>query len=206
MAKKKQKAETAVAQSDSAQKATSKKRPGTKHGAKKGKAFERFVAQEIGHIFPDAQRMLEYQGSNVIGTDLENTDVFRFQCKCTANYANPSKIFEIREKDPNHIPVLVTKGNNRPAMAVVPFDKFVTLLEIAYGHSERFINPYVTDKVTTPLLEAKELPKLSNSLPLLGTQLELVKGLGVLDAEFREVTVAEQSGGGVHNISPSSFI
>lgn len=118
------------------------KRAGTKFGAKKGKQFEREIATALGHIFPDAQRMLEYQGSNVIGTDLENTDIFRFQCKCTANYKNPNAIFEIREKGP-HVPVLVTKANNRPPMVVLPFQEFVTLLEMAYGHRERLINPYV---------------------------------------------------------------
>jgi hypothetical protein len=117
------------------------KRPGTKFGAKKGKQFEREIATALGHIFPDAQRMLEYQGSNVIGVDLENTDIFRFQCKCTANYKNPNAIFEIREKGP-HVPVLVTKANNRPPMAVLPFQEFVTLIEMAYGHRERLINPY----------------------------------------------------------------
>lgn len=123
-----------------------KKRAGTKFGAKKGKQFEREIATALGHIFPDAQRMLEYQGSNVIGVDLENTDIFRFQCKCTANYKNPNAIFEIREKGP-HVPVLVTKANNRPPMAVLPFEEFVTLLERAYGHRERLINPYAQEKV-----------------------------------------------------------
>lgn len=120
------------------------KRPGTKFGAKKGKAFERQIATALGHIFPDAQRMLEYQGSNVIGVDLEKTDIFRFQCKCYANYKNPSAIFEIREKGP-HVPVLVTKANSRPPMAVLPFEEFVTLLEMAYGHRERLINPYLKE-------------------------------------------------------------
>lgn len=128
------------------------KRAGTKFGAKKGKQFEREIATALGHIFPDAQRMLEYQGSNVIGVDLENTDIFRFQCKCTANYKNPNAIFEIREKGP-HVPVLVTKANNRPPMAVLPFTEFVTLLEMAYGHRERLINPYVGKHVESSLAQ-----------------------------------------------------
>jgi hypothetical protein len=113
-----------------------------KNPAAKGKAFEREIATQLGHIFPDAERNLEYQQSNCIGVDLSNTDVFRFQCKRYANYAPIGKIFEIRETA-KHIPVLVTKGNKMDAMAVLPFDELVTLLEIAYGHRERLINPYM---------------------------------------------------------------
>ena len=157
-----------------------KKRSGTKFGAKKGKQFEREIATALGHIFPDAQRMLEYQGSNVIGVDLENTDIFRFQCKCTANYKNPNAIFEIREKGP-HVPVLVTKANNRPPMAVLPFQEFVTLLEMAYGHRERLINPYVK--------EAQE-----SKLALLGTAIKQLPhednfGKKDIEAEFSVPTV-----------------
>lgn len=157
------------------------KRAGTKFGAKKGKQFEREIATALGHIFPDAQRMLEYQGSNVIGVDLENTDIFRFQCKCTANYKNPNAIFEIREKGP-HVPVLVTKANNRPPMAVLPFTEFVTLLEMAYGHRERLINPYVKEAV-------------ESKLALLGTSIKQLPhednfGRKDIEAEFSVPTVA----------------
>lgn len=141
------------------------KRPGTKFGAKKGKQFEREIATALGHIFPDAQRMLEYQGSNVIGVDLENTDIFRFQCKCTANYKNPNAIFEIREKGP-HVPVLVTKANNRPPMAVIPFQEFVTLLEMAYGHRERLINPYVKEDLPSALALEGSTKLSDQCLPL----------------------------------------
>lgn len=159
------KASSKKADSASSEKKKKVKRPGTKFGAKKGKQFEREIATALGHIFPDAQRMLEYQGSNVIGVDLENTDVFRFQCKCTANYKNPSAIFEIREKGP-HVPVLVTKANNRPPMAVLPFEEFVTLLERAYGHRERLINPYQQERVLPqrPVEVVKSL-HLSAALP-----------------------------------------
>jgi hypothetical protein len=135
------------ASSRSTSKSTPKKRPGTKNGAKKGKAFERQIANELGHIFPDAQRMLEYQGSDNIGVDLQKTDIFLYQCKCWANYANPNVIFEVRPPTDKHIPVLVTKANNRPTMAVLHFKDYVTLLEIAYGLRERLINPYMTEKL-----------------------------------------------------------
>jgi hypothetical protein len=156
------------------------KRAGTKFGAKKGKQFEREIATALGHIFPDAQRMLEYQGSNVIGVDLENTDIFRFQCKCTANYKNPNAIFEIREKGP-HVPVLVTKANNRPPMAVLPFQEFVTLIEMAYGHRERLINPYVKPQ------EESKLALLGTASPLMLSQpVVRIEQPAIIDAEIVE--------------------
>lgn len=97
--------------------------------AKKGKQFERDVANALGHIFPNAERMLEYQASSVVGVDLQNTGEFDIQCKRHANYCSVGTIKEIQIKDPNRTPVLVTKGNKVPAMAVLPFSKFVDLLE-----------------------------------------------------------------------------
>jgi hypothetical protein len=111
------------------------------NGAKKGKAFERQIANELGHIFPDAQRLLEFQASGNIGTDLQHTDVFQFQCKRYANYAPIGKINEVKIQSKEHIPVLVTQGNRMECMAVLPFEKFVTLLEIAYGLSPRLVHP-----------------------------------------------------------------
>ena len=103
------------------------------NGAKKGKQFERDVANELLHIFPDAQRMLEYQASNCVGVDLENTDCIKIQCKRNQTYAPISRIKEIIKQNDTDIPVLVTKGNKVEAMAVLPFEKFVTLLEVVYG-------------------------------------------------------------------------
>lgn len=111
------------------------------NGAKKGKAFERQIATELGHIFPGAQRMLEYQAGGNTGTDLEDTDIFQFQCKRYANYAPIGKINEVRLTDAGNIPVLVTQGNRMECMAVLPFEKFVTLLEIAYGLAPRLKHP-----------------------------------------------------------------
>lgn len=157
---------TSSKKDDSASGEKKKKRKGTKFGAKKGKQFEREIATALGHIFPDAQRMLEYQGSNGIGVDLENTDFFRIQCKCWANYANPNVIFEIRETK-QHVPVLVTKANNRPPMAVLPFEEFVTLLEIAYGHRERLVNPYMKEEATKVAASNSPLIALDASTPVL---------------------------------------
>lgn len=117
---------------------TSSKKKRVKNPAAKGKQFERDVANAIGHIFPEAQRMLEYQASNVIGVDIEGTDPFLIQCKNHANYCSVGTINEVRVQNKNQIPVLVTKGIRLEAMAVLPFEKFVTLLEVAYGLRPRF--------------------------------------------------------------------
>lgn len=101
--------------------------------AKKGKQFEREIANALGHIFPEAERMLEYQASKVIGVDIEGTDRIKIQCKNHQNYCSIGTIHEVKIKDPSDIPVLVTKGIRMEAMAVLPFEKLVTLLEIAYG-------------------------------------------------------------------------
>lgn len=101
-----------------------KKRP---NYSARGKQFERDVANALAHLFPNAQRMLEYQASKVVGVDLENTGEFAFQCKRNASYCPISKITEIRVRDKT--PVLITKGNNVPAMAVLPFQDFIGLLE-----------------------------------------------------------------------------
>jgi hypothetical protein len=106
------------------------------NGNKKGKQFERDIANSLLHIFPKAQRMLEYQSSVVKGVDLENTGEFDIQCKRNQAYAPISKIKEIAVKDPDRTPVLVTKGNNVPAMAVLPWDKFVKIIE-RLGVSEK---------------------------------------------------------------------
>ena len=113
---------------------TSSNRKVSHRGAlKKGKQFEREIANRLGHIFPEAERLLEYQSSKVVGVDIEGTDKIKIQCKNRQSYCSVGTINEIRTTNKDDIPVLVTKGNRQEAMAVLPFEKFVTLLEIAYG-------------------------------------------------------------------------
>ena len=133
------------------------------NGAKKGKQFEREVANAIGHIFPEAQRMLEYQASNVIGVDIEGTDVFKIQCKNYQNYAPIGKIREVRKQHDSDIPVLVTKGNRMEAMAVLPFEKFVTLLEVVYGLSPQW-DLNVEEARVIEYTETRALPQSTKQL------------------------------------------
>jgi len=142
------------------------------NGAKKGKQFEREIATALGHIFPDAQRELEYQAAGNRGTDISHTDLFQIQCKRYAGYAPIGKIHEIKLESENHIPVLVTQGNRMECMAVLPFDKLVTLIEIAYGHAPRFINPYLKNpkQEIQKFLSSQELPRLPEAI-----EVEVVK-------------------------------
>lgn len=104
------------------------------NGAKKGKQFERDVANAIAHIFPDAQRRLEYQSSQVNGADLDNTGPYRIQCKRNQGYAPISKIKEV-DREEGFIPVLVTKGNKMAAMVVMYFTDWIQQLELIHGRS-----------------------------------------------------------------------
>lgn len=110
-----------------------------KTALKKGKQFEREVAQLLGHIFPEAKRHLEYQADEAAqGVDLSNTDRFKFQCKNYQNYVPVSTIFEVKLSSEDDVPVLLTKGNRLETMAVLPFRNFIELLEIAYSEREPY--------------------------------------------------------------------
>ena len=52
------------------------------NGAKKGKSWEREIANAIGHIFPEAKRHLEYQASAAAkGIDLEGTGWLKYKLR-----------------------------------------------------------------------------------------------------------------------------
>jgi len=143
----------------------------------KGLQFERYVANCLGHIFPEAERQLEYQASKVIGVDIEGTDRIKIQCKNHQNYCSIGTIHEIRCNGLEDIPVLVTKGNRLEPMAVLPFDKLVKLLEIAYGielpfrtldgssDERRSIREGET-QARLPALSASYLQELEDELPI----------------------------------------
>jgi len=99
----------------------------------KGHKFERDTANAFKAIFPEAKRHLEYQTvSAALGIDIVGTGDYRVQCKRTALYANPSRIFEIRidpARDGDHLTrVLVTKADRMPVLAVLPFEKLMELI------------------------------------------------------------------------------
>lgn len=88
------------------------------------------------HIFPDAERQLESQHG--YGYDLKNTGRYRIQAKCYKDYAPISKINEAIGgcTRPNDVPILITKGDRKETMVVMPFDHFLELLSIYKEHTE----------------------------------------------------------------------
>lgn len=96
-----------------------------KRSRTKGHSFERWAAIKFRSVFPKACRHLEYQEGDANGVDLKNTGDYRVQCKAYKDYAPINKIREIKESG---IPVLLTKGDNKTPMAVIPFEHFLHLL------------------------------------------------------------------------------
>lgn len=148
-----------------------------KTAIKKGKQFEREVAQLLGHIFPEAKRHLEFQADEAAqGVDLSNTGPFKIQCKNYQNYVSVSTIFEVKLQSEDDIPVLLTKGNRLETMAVLPFRDLITLMEIAYSLTPPFQTPE----------ERKETrqSKLMRSLPIFNN---------IKDIEVEEVKALPES-------------
>lgn len=95
----------------------------------KGHGFEREVAIALRSVFPDARRHLEYQDVEANGVDLVETGEFKIQCKRLKKYASISMIEEIVcDELFGDVPVLVTAGDSKPAMAVLPFEELIRLI------------------------------------------------------------------------------
>lgn len=96
----------------------------------KGLTFERWVAQKLRHIFPEVRRHLEFQKGEANGVDLSNTGQYKIQCKRFAKYAPMTCIEEVQYHAwLGEVPVLITAGNDKPALAVIPLDEFIRLVE-----------------------------------------------------------------------------
>lgn len=92
----------------------------------KGHSYERSVAKKLRHVFPKVERLLEYQESQANGIDLKNTGNYDIQCKRYKGYAPINKIFEVQGSG---VPILVTKADRLPDMAVLPLDDLIRLIE-----------------------------------------------------------------------------
>ena len=101
-----------------------------KRNRNRGLNFERAVAKQLRHVFPDVGRQLEFQADQANGVDLRNTGVFKIQCKRNKGYC---PITEIEEVKTAGIPVLISKADNKPAMAVIPFENLIELMEAYYN-------------------------------------------------------------------------
>ena len=98
-----------------------------KASRRKGHSMERWLVNELRNIFPKARRLLEYQEGK--GVDLEYTGQYRFQCKAYQDYVAINKINEIPIEE-DTIRCLVTKGDRKEPMVVIPFKEFKAMLEV----------------------------------------------------------------------------
>lgn len=107
------------------------KNPG-RRSRTKGHDFERSVAIMLRRIFPQARRQLEYHSRDARGVDLQETGRYLFQCKKLEKYASISAIEEIEhDADFGEVPVLVTAGDGKMPMAVLPFEHLIYLIDKA---------------------------------------------------------------------------
>ncbi len=99
-----------------------------KRSRDKGLNFERVVANDLKDIFPDAARQLEFQVDQAKGVDIRGTGRFKIQCKNKKSYVSVNTINEVK-CDLFEVPILVTKANRLPAMAVIPWKDLLVLLK-----------------------------------------------------------------------------
>ncbi len=107
-------------------------------GRAKGHAFERWVADTLRKVFPEAKRHLEYQKEEATGRDIDHTGPYIFQCKRGRRYASLSAIAEVQLCPiDGGIPVLVTRGDSTRALACLPYTDLVRLLAIERKHNAK---------------------------------------------------------------------
>ena len=98
-----------------------------KHSRTKGHSFERFVANALKPIFPNAKRHLESQMQEAEkGIDIEHCGPYGIQCKAYKQYSPILKINEVNEG----VPVLITKGDQLRPVACMYLDDWIELVKI----------------------------------------------------------------------------
>lgn len=115
----------------------------------KGHAFERLIAQDFQELGWDCMTTRAAKGGNWCATDngidLCGTEPFAVQCKRFKDYAPISCIEEIQPEKRTfasadallaaileQIPLLITKADGKPTMAVLPWSELKSLIRDAY--------------------------------------------------------------------------
>ena len=111
----------------------------------KGYGYEREIAHELKEFFPEAKRHLEFQESDAKGFDLDNTGKYRIQCKRYKSYAPIAKIEEVH-KESGSVPVLMTRGDNKPTVVCMYLEDFKDLLREARA-DDNFKSAQLFEKV-----------------------------------------------------------
>lgn len=107
----------------------------SKYARTKGHSFEREIAKEFRELgFKEAMTTRAARGGDWSftddGIDLVGTKPFAVQCKRLASYASVNTIEEIvRYEHENEIPLLITKANNKPTMAVIAWEDLKALID-----------------------------------------------------------------------------
>lgn len=130
----------------------------------KGHSFEREIAnqfrEELG--FTDCQTTRNARGGNWAqtddGSDLVGTLPWKVQCKRYADYVPVRTIEEIVHDPLSEIPLLLTKCDNGPTMAVLP-----------WAELKKLIHPTMTMLVCDDpkmIEKAREIMDLDSSAPI----------------------------------------
>ena len=102
-----------------------------RNSRRKGHSFERLVANLLKPLYPNARRHLEFQVGEANGVDISNTGSYKIQCKRLAKYAPVTCIEEVQCcEELGDVPVLITAGNEKRAVAVIPLEEFIRLVRV----------------------------------------------------------------------------
>lgn len=101
----------------------------SRYNRAKGHSFEREIAAEFRELgFKDAKTTRAARGGDWSqsdnGIDLVGTGKYAVQCKRLANYASVNTIEEVQGSSP----LLLTKANGKPTMAVLPWEDLKELI------------------------------------------------------------------------------
>lgn len=97
----------------------------------KGHQYERDIAKDFQKLGWDkCKRHLESQAAEAEeGRDLDHTEPFIVQCKARMDYVPVNTINEIKKRGSQY-PLLITKGDRKPAMAVMYWEDLKEIIQM----------------------------------------------------------------------------
>lgn len=112
---------------------------------KKGHDYEREIANRFRLAgWLHAKRHLEFQQAECKGYDLDGTDPFRIQCKCTSTYVPINTIQDIHPS-PTTTPLLISKPDVGRAVAVLYLDDLMRILSVCKAKGVDLSPPSLED-------------------------------------------------------------
>jgi hypothetical protein len=101
----------------------------------KGHNFERWVAQQLRPIFPDAARGFQTRGGTAEETDIKGTP-YAIECKVGAQPNIRAAMAQVQAAQPDGTPVVVTKRDRECPLVTMRFEDWVALIGAVYGVRE----------------------------------------------------------------------